>query len=284
MPHVSEYRVQPEHEAHDRLLVAALAAGDLAGTDRDHALQLTSSCAACGELRDDLIAIARATAVVPPPVAARPRDFQLTPADAARLRPTRWRRLLGTLGTARLAATRPLGIGLATFGLVGLLLANAPILSLGSGSAASPASAPAAERANDAAGAAGAAPQASVRDLTSVPAPAASAAASMAPAAGGGDTFGSAGGASPSTDPRAAAEHGPSAVPVAQVPGASGAVTGSSDGAKSGPDEAGPADVVEGAPSEPGNALRPFNVLFALLVAAGLVLLVAGTIRSRRPS
>jgi hypothetical protein len=90
MPHVSEYRVQPDHAGHDRLLVAALAAGDLAGTDRDHALDLTRSCSACAELHDDLVAIARATAVVPPPVAARPRDFQLTPADAARLRRVGW--------------------------------------------------------------------------------------------------------------------------------------------------------------------------------------------------
>jgi hypothetical protein len=281
MPHVSDYRVQPEHDTHDRLLVAALAAGDLAGTDRDHARQLTRSCAECAQLHDDLLAIARATAVVPPPVVARPRDFQLPPADAARLRPAGWRRLVVALGTARLAATRPLGVGLATFGLVGLLLANAPILSLGSGSAASPATAPAAEGANDAAGAAGAAPRASARDVASVPAPVASAAASMAPAAGGGDTFGSAAGASPSTPPRTAAEHGPSAVPVAQVPGGSAGASGG--GAKSGPDEAGPADLVETPPAESANGLRPFNLLFAQRVVAGRVLLAAGTIRSRRP-
>ncbi|HEU4571097.1 MAG TPA: hypothetical protein VFR93_00295, partial [Candidatus Limnocylindrales bacterium] len=123
------------------------------------------------------------------------------------------------------------------------------------------------------------------RDVTSVPAPAASAAASMAPAAGGEDTFGSAVGASPSTDPRAAAEHGPSAVPVAQAPGASAGVTGSSGGgAKSGPEEAGPADLVETPSTEPANGLRSFNLLFALLVLAGLVLLAVGTIRSRRRS
>src|SRR3954451_12224995 len=86
MPHVSDVRAtSPDHARHDLLLVAALAAGDTSGTDRDRALDLTRSCAACAELHDDLVAIARATASVPPPIADRPRDFQLTPADAARL-------------------------------------------------------------------------------------------------------------------------------------------------------------------------------------------------------
>ena len=87
MPHVSEHHVLPQHDAHDPLLVAALAAGDLAGTDRDHAVALIRSCVSCAELHDDLVAISRATAAVPPPFAKAPREFQLTPADAARLRP-----------------------------------------------------------------------------------------------------------------------------------------------------------------------------------------------------
>src|SRR5690242_847221 len=104
MPHVSEFQVRPDHDGHDRLLVAALAAGDLTGGERDHALELIRTCAPCAELHEDLVAIARATAVVPPTI-ARPRDFQLTPADAARLRPAGWRRVLGALAGARLVAT-----------------------------------------------------------------------------------------------------------------------------------------------------------------------------------
>jgi hypothetical protein len=282
MPHVSEFRVQPDHDGHDRLLVAALAAGDLAGTDRDHALELTRSCAACGELYDDLLAISRATAVVPPPVAARPRDFQLTPADAARLRPAGWRRLIATLGTARLAASRPLGVGLATFGLVGLLLGNAPVLSIG-GSASSPAYAiPSAGGANDAA--AGAAPQPSSRDLISAPIPVASAAAS-APA--GGVALGSLGAApSASDDGRAAAELDASGAPEAQGGGGGGSVTGSTGGSKSTQEAVGVGRTpnVSMPSAESGNPLRSFNVAFALLVVLGLALLVGGTIRSRRPA
>src|SRR5260221_10899224 len=113
MPHVSDVR-STSHDRHDPMLVAALAAGDLAADDRDQAIALTRACADCATLRDDLLALARATAAAAPPVAHRPRDFQLTPADAARLRPSGWRRLVGALSMSRSAVTRPLGVGLAT--------------------------------------------------------------------------------------------------------------------------------------------------------------------------
>src|SRR5688500_16511739 len=92
MPHASDLMPTP-HDRHDTLLVAALAARDLTGADRDLASDLIASCTDCAALHDDLIAIARATAVVPPPIGTTPRDFRLTPADAARLRPSAWRRL-----------------------------------------------------------------------------------------------------------------------------------------------------------------------------------------------
>jgi hypothetical protein len=134
MPHDSD--VQPtSHARHDLLLVAALAAGDLSGTDRDHATALIETCSECLGLHDDLIVIARATAAAPPPITTRPRDFRLTPEQAARLRPAGWRRVLGAFAGPRLAFTRPLGIGLTTIGLAGLLITNIP-LGLG-GSAAS---------------------------------------------------------------------------------------------------------------------------------------------------
>jgi hypothetical protein len=126
MPDASD--VKPtSHDRHDPLLVAALAAGDLAGTDRDHATTLIQTCPDCATLHDDLIAIARATASVPPPIAARPRDFRLTPEQAARLRPSGWRRAVGAFASPRLAFTRPLAIGLTTIGLAGLLLTNIPL-------------------------------------------------------------------------------------------------------------------------------------------------------------
>ena len=101
-----------DHDRHDPMLVAALAAGDLAGTERDQAIALTASCAECAALHDDLVAIARATASVPPPIRGAGRDFRLTPEQAASLRPTGWRRFVPAGG--RGAFTRPLGVALAT--------------------------------------------------------------------------------------------------------------------------------------------------------------------------
>src|SRR5688572_29205323 len=100
MPHSREVR-PTSHDAHDSVLVAALAADDLVGTERDQALDLTRSCSDCALLHDDLRAIARATASAPPPIADRPRDFRLTPADAARLRPNGWRRFVVAVQDAR---------------------------------------------------------------------------------------------------------------------------------------------------------------------------------------
>jgi hypothetical protein len=178
MPPVSETHVQ-----HDPLLVASLAAGDLAGADRDHAAAQIASCADCALLHADLIAIARATAVLPPAVA--PRDFTLSPEQAAALRPTGWRRLVAAMSGSRPLMSRQLGIGLATIGLAGLLVSVLPTVQLGS-SAALPAALPAASAAaglqapgvvaasddtNDLAGEGAASAPAAAVQLTPVPAP-----------------------------------------------------------------------------------------------------------------
>lgn len=130
MPHHSE-----QHAQHDHLLVVSLAAGDLTGADRDRATSQIATCAECALLHDDLLAIARATAVLP--AAVRPRDFQLSPEQAARLRPAGWRRLVAALASPRFAMTRQLGVGLTTLGLAGLLVSVLPTLQLGAGGAAS---------------------------------------------------------------------------------------------------------------------------------------------------
>jgi hypothetical protein len=149
MPHVSE-----PHAQHDLLLVASLAAGDLAGAERDHATAQIASCADCAELHADLILIARATAALPPAVA--PRDFTLTPEQAAALRPGGWRRLAAAISGSRPLMSRQLGIGLATIGLAGLLVSALPTIQLGGSSAAAPAE-PAAQQPAPAAAAAGSA-------------------------------------------------------------------------------------------------------------------------------
>jgi hypothetical protein len=135
MPHVSE-----PHAQHDPLLVASLAAGDLVGTDRDHATALIAGCADCASLHSDLLAIARATAALPPVRA--PRDFTLSPEQAAALRPVGWRRLVAAIGGSRPLMSRQLGIGLATIGLAGLLVSTLPGIQLGS-TASAPMAAPA---------------------------------------------------------------------------------------------------------------------------------------------
>jgi hypothetical protein len=128
MPHEPE-----RHAQHDPLLVVAFAAGDLAGTDLDRAAALVTDCPECRTLHDDLLSIAGATAALP--AARRPRDFRLTDADAARLRPAGWRGLVAAFSGPRLAFTRQLGVGLTTLGIAGLLISIAPSVSLSMGSA-----------------------------------------------------------------------------------------------------------------------------------------------------
>lgn len=118
------------HAAHDPLAVAEAA-------DRGGRLPAgLASCAECTALHADLVAIAAAvpTAALPP----RPRDFTLTPADAARLRPGGWRRLLAAIGSSRDVVTRPLAIGFTTLGLAGLLVATVPGALPGGGAASAP--------------------------------------------------------------------------------------------------------------------------------------------------
>jgi hypothetical protein len=291
MPHVSDIRaMSPDHDRHDLMLVAALAAGDLAGIDRDHALDLTSTCASCAELHDDLVAIAHATASVPPPVTVRPRDFQLTPADAARLQPAGWRRFRDALAGIPAAFSRPLGVGLATLGLVGLIVGNAPAINVG-GSAASPATAPSLERSSSGGGdAAGAVPAASGAPAMPEASSAASAgAASALPV----DTRPLA-----SSPPRAAESAGSVQLgPAANASASAGAVFGSSQsgGQSSSASDRLQAltdgstksstDLTSGGAVEPSQAapepLRPLNILFALAVILGLAVLVLDRARRR---
>jgi hypothetical protein len=257
------------------MLVAALAADDLAGTDRDQAIALTSSCADCATLHDDLRALARATAAAPPPIATRPRDFRLTPADAARLRPSGWRRLVAAASSSRTIFSRPLGAGLATIGLVGLLVGNVQVggFSAGAGAAGAP---PAAQSVTSAAGPAAAAAS-SDREFSNMAVPSNSSGDSLT-------------GLVPAPAPSMAAASAPP--PRAAVAVGSAASSGL-------PDEihANPLGVVPGkaAASQPaagdasatseslGNEpLRPLNLLFGAAVIVGLGLLVGSFLRSRR--
>jgi hypothetical protein len=196
--------VSPDHGTHDPLLVAAYAAGDAAGAQLDAAVDLVAACAACAALHHDLRAIARAlpatAAAAPSP---RPRDFRLTAEQAASLRPAGWRRLLAPLAGPGFAFAKPLGTGLATLGLTGILVAGASGIPLG-GAAAQPA--------DQASGGAAAAQEAPATEQGSTEGDLfyeVNAAATEAPAAGGGP------GAVP--QPTAASKDQPSDQPLTAV-------------------------------------------------------------------
>jgi hypothetical protein len=277
MPHVSDVR-PTSHDRHDPLLVAALAADDLAGTDRDQAIALTRSCADCATLHDDLLVLARATAAALPPFPTPSRDFRLTPADAARLRPSGWRRLVAALSAPRSAVTRPLGVGLATLGLVGLLIGNVQLggTTASQNAAAGPGSAygplrlapPAASAATGGARADAAAPSPGLPGAQVPEGGLAAGPVSPAPASADGTGY-----AAPiiTTAPRTAA--GQSA-PV----GSDGKTT--ADQASSGDTDL-QAGSTAGTPAA-GEPFRPLNVLFGAAVVVGLGLLVAARYAGRR--
>ena len=122
------------HATHDTLLVASLADHSLALAERSAAQALVASCDSCAAIHADLTALRDATRMLPTP--SRPRDYTLTAADAARLRPAGWRRLVAAFGTTRDAFSRPLAVGLTTLGIAGLLVATLPSMLPSAGSAA----------------------------------------------------------------------------------------------------------------------------------------------------
>ena len=172
MPHI------PDHQTHDLELVAAYAAGDATGPDLAAAAGLVADCPDCAALHRDLRAISAALPELPP--AARPRDFRLTPEQAAALRPSGWRGVLAAFASPRFRLAAPLGTGLAAAGLAGLLLASPRGLQLPASADTGATAAPV-----PAAGAAGAEinPQTNPAALPDVPSAAASEAAASGAAA-----------------------------------------------------------------------------------------------------
>jgi len=132
---VMNERPTTNHAAHDTMLVAALADHSVSQAERDLAEAMVAACGACADLHADLLALRAATVAMPTP--ARPRDYTLTEADAARLLPQGWRRLVAAFGTARDSFSRPLAVGLTTMGLVGLLVASLPSIMTGSATSGS---------------------------------------------------------------------------------------------------------------------------------------------------
>jgi hypothetical protein len=130
------------HPHHDRLLIAAHAARDLAGRDLERAEALLATCDACRRLELELRAIAAATKAVPPPARLAGRDFRISADRAAALSRGRWwRTILRPFGRPTGSAVRPLALTLTTLGFAGLILASLPSFPLG-GTGAAPAGAP----------------------------------------------------------------------------------------------------------------------------------------------
>jgi hypothetical protein len=117
---------RPDHAAHDDVLVASLVARaqDLEPEEQAAARALVERCVECAALHADLVALSGVAAAMPTPV--RPRDFTLTSEDAARLRHAGLRGLFRRIGSARDAVTRPLAVGLTTFGIIGMLVGSVP--------------------------------------------------------------------------------------------------------------------------------------------------------------
>jgi hypothetical protein len=121
------------HDSHDRLLIAARAAGDLTGPELARSASLLATCPDCRALHDELRAIAAATRRLPPSARPATLDFRIPPGRAAELvRGGLWRRLLRPFGRSGSGAIRPLAAAFTTLGLAGLMLAALPTLQLGS--------------------------------------------------------------------------------------------------------------------------------------------------------
>jgi anti-sigma factor RsiW len=106
------------HAAHDPLLIARLYGDDLDQRDLERARELVAACQDCSALLAEYTAIASATASLPVP--ARPRDFRLTEADGARLRP----RAAKAPAFGWLGFVRPIGNAFVAVGLAGVVIAG----------------------------------------------------------------------------------------------------------------------------------------------------------------
>lgn len=125
------------HDRHDRELIARAAAGDASPVEETTTRELMATCSDCTSLYGDLLALALAMRETATSVAAvtAPRDFRLSPSDAARLGrrgPFGW--VPDSLRVTGAGARGRLATSLMTLGLVGLLVsAGGPALFGGGG-------------------------------------------------------------------------------------------------------------------------------------------------------
>lgn len=117
MPAPPPARPPIDHERHDPLLIAQLAAGDPLTADQQQlAAHLVAQCPACASLAADLRAISAAVAWEPLP--PRRRDFRIDAERAERLRGSPLRRFLRRLSLPETTALRPAAAGILSIGLL----------------------------------------------------------------------------------------------------------------------------------------------------------------------
>ena len=117
MPAPRPERPPLDHEQHDPLLIAQLAAGDpLIADQQQLAAHLVAHCAACASLAADLRAVSAAVAWEPLP--PRRRDFRIDAERAERLRGSPLRRFLRRLSFPETTALRPAAVGILSIGLL----------------------------------------------------------------------------------------------------------------------------------------------------------------------
>lgn len=127
----------PNHPDHDLTLIAGHAAGDLVDSERSRAQALVDTCNDCATLHRDLIAISAATRALPN-LATAPRDYRLSPEQAAQLTRGSWlRRALAPFGATQ-SATRPIAAAFTSLGIAGLLVATILPGMLGGSAASAP--------------------------------------------------------------------------------------------------------------------------------------------------
>ena len=128
-----------DHAGHDRLVIAALAAGDAVGREREAAQALISTCDACQLLHDDLRSITASIRALAPVSVAVDRDFRLTVADARRLTRGGWfRRLVRPFGEVRRSVIQPAAGALMALGLAAIVLSGPSLMLFGGASGAAP--------------------------------------------------------------------------------------------------------------------------------------------------
>ena len=259
---MTDSRSTSAHASHDTILVASLADHSLAASEREAADALVAACGLCAALNADLVALSAATRAMSTPT--RPRDYTLTPDDAARLRPTGWRRWVAAFGTSRDAFSRPLAVGLTTLGLAGLLVATVPSVLLQGSATSAPSGA------QDTTGNAGGAPGA----VTDAGAESASRSADPgAPAAAPSADYAGPVAASAQPTPVVSDRNGVAILPdqASPAPAQGGTTTGSSKGSDAGP---GQPDALSGTGAERTAAEQGATGIPTMIVVSGALVLV----------